>query len=74
MLKDFCDFIYQGNGIDLEIGVISGTSFTAIVNKLLGDMFVPLIGAMMGGINIGGMGIQVGDTCICCLIRLMLIS
>ena len=48
MLKDFPDFIYRGNGIDLAIGVIMGASFTAIVNSMLGDIFLALIDAIMG--------------------------
>jgi large conductance mechanosensitive channel len=49
MLKDFRDFIYRDNVIDLAIGVIMGASFTAIINSPVGDMFMSLIGARLGG-------------------------
>lgn len=48
MLKDFRDFISQGSVINLAIGVILGAAFTAIVNSLVEDMFMPLIGALLG--------------------------
>jgi len=52
MLKDFRDFIYRDNVIDLAIGVIMGASFTAIINSPVGDMFMSLIGARLGGESI----------------------
>jgi large conductance mechanosensitive channel len=61
MLKDFRDFLYRGNVIDLAIGVIIGAAFTAIINSLVGDMFMPLIGAVLGGINFEGLSFQVGE-------------
>jgi large conductance mechanosensitive channel len=64
MLKDFRDFISRGNVIDLAIGVVMGASFTAIINSLVGDMFMPLIGALMGGINFEELAFQVGDASI----------
>lgn len=47
MFKDFREFISRGSVIDLAIGVIMGASFTAIVNSIVGDMFMPLIGALL---------------------------
>ena len=64
MLKDFRDFISRGNVIDLAIGVVMGASFTAIVNSLVQDMFMPLIGALMGGVNFEDLAFQVGDASI----------
>ena len=64
MLKDFRDFISRGSVINLAIGVILGAAFTAIVNSLVEDMFVPLIGALLGGIDFESLAFQVGEASI----------
>ena len=46
---EFKEFISRGNVIDLAVGVIIGTAFTAIVNSLVKDMVMPLIGWMLSG-------------------------
>ena len=50
-IAEFKEFISRGNVIDLAVGVIIGSAFTAIVNSLVNDMVMPLIGWMFGGIN-----------------------
>lgn len=64
MLKDFREFISQGNVIDLAIAVILGTAFTAIVNSLVVDIFMPLIGALLGGLDFESLAFQVGEASI----------
>ena len=64
MLKDFREFISRGSIIDLAIGVIMGAAFTAIINSMVGDMFMPLIGALLGGIHLEGLAFQVGEASI----------
>ncbi|MFK4810608.1 large conductance mechanosensitive channel protein MscL [Devosia sp. ZW T5_3] len=51
MLKEFRDFAIKGNMIDLAIGVIIGAAFGAIVSSLVDDVFMPLIGLIIGGID-----------------------
>jgi large conductance mechanosensitive channel len=51
MLKEFRDFAMKGNVVDLAIGVIIGAAFGKIVESLVGDMFMPLIGAIAGGLD-----------------------
>jgi len=51
MLKQFKEFAVKGNAVDLAIGVIIGAAFGAIVNSLVGDVFMPLIGAVTGGLD-----------------------
>ena len=58
------EFIYRGSVIDLAIGVIMGAAFTSIVNSIVGDMFVLLIGALLGGIHLEGVAFQVGEASI----------
>jgi large conductance mechanosensitive channel len=46
MLKGFKDFILRGNAMDLAVGVVIGASFGAVVNALVKDLLMPLIGAV----------------------------
>lgn len=51
VLKEFRDFAIKGNMIDLAIGVIIGAAFGAIVSSVVDDIFMPLIGLIIGGID-----------------------
>jgi large conductance mechanosensitive channel len=51
MLKEFQAFAMRGNAIDLAIGVIIGAAFGKIVESLVGDIFMPVIGAVSGGLD-----------------------
>jgi large conductance mechanosensitive channel len=46
MLKEFREFALKGNVVDLAIGVIIGAAFGKIVDSMVGDMIMPLIGAL----------------------------
>ena len=48
MLKEFRDFAMRGNVVDLAIGVIIGAAFGKIVDSLVNDMIMPIIGALGG--------------------------
>ncbi|MCW5863886.1 MAG: large-conductance mechanosensitive channel protein MscL [Anaerolineae bacterium] len=61
MLKEFRDFINRGNVIDLAVAVILGGAFTAIVNSLVADIIMPIIGVLLGGIDFTSLAITVGD-------------
>ena len=50
-LGEFHDFIMRGNVVDLAVGIIIGAAFTAIVNSLVRDLFNPLIGLALGGVD-----------------------
>jgi large conductance mechanosensitive channel len=50
-VKEFKSFIMRGNVIDLAVGIIIGAAFTAIVGSLVTDIFNPLLGMLMGGID-----------------------
>jgi len=51
MLKEFRDFAMKGNVVDLAVAVIIGAAFGAIVNSLVGDIIMPVIGAITGGLD-----------------------
>lgn len=48
MLKEFRDFAMRGNVVDLAVGVIIGAAFGKIVDSLVNDIFMPVIGALGG--------------------------
>ena len=64
MLQEFKDFISRGNVIDLAVGVIIGAAFTAIVTSLVDDIFMPIIGVLLGGMDFDGLVINAGDAVI----------
>ena len=51
MLKEFREFAMKGNVVDLAVGVIIGAAFGNIVASLVGDVFMPIIGAVTGGLD-----------------------
>jgi large conductance mechanosensitive channel len=64
MLKEFRAFLQQGNVIDLAMAVIIGGAFGAIINSLVDDIFMPVIGILIGGIDFSGLSLQVGEAVI----------
>jgi large conductance mechanosensitive channel len=50
-IEEFRAFIMRGNVVDLAVGVIIGVAFTAVVNSLVKDIFTPVIGLLVGGID-----------------------
>ena len=51
MIKEFRDFIMRGNVIDLAVAVIMGAAFTSIVNSLVQDILMPILGLLTGGLD-----------------------
>ncbi len=51
MLKEFREFIARGNVMDMAVGIIMGAAFTAIVNSMVGDLIMPVIGVMTSGVD-----------------------
>ena len=54
-LKEFKEFALKGNMIDLAVGMIIGAAFTALVNKLVSDLVMPLISLITGKIDFENM-------------------
>lgn len=61
VLKKFKTFIARGNVIDLAVGVIIGSAFTAIVTSLTKNLINPLIGIFLGKIDLSGLVLTVGQ-------------
>jgi large conductance mechanosensitive channel len=51
MIKEFKEFALRGNVVDLAIGVIIGVAFNAIVQSVVADLFMPVVGAVTGGLD-----------------------
>jgi len=51
MLKDFRDFAVKGNVIDLAVAVIIGAAFGKIVDSLVKDIIMPVVGRVFGGLD-----------------------
>ncbi len=64
MFKEFKEFAMRGNVIDLAVGIIIGAAFGKIVSSLVGDVLMPVIGLIIGGINVSGLSFKIGDAVI----------
>ena len=51
MLKEFKEFAFKGNVLDMAIGVIIGGAFGKIVTSLVNDVFMPIISLLTGGVS-----------------------
>lgn len=60
-LRDFKDFAMRGNVIDLAVAVIIGAAFGKIVSSLVSGIIMPFIGLILGGIDISGKVLKIGD-------------
>lgn len=59
MIKDFKAFIMKGNVIDLAVAVIIGGAFGKIVTSMVNDIIMPIIGIILGKVNITGLKILI---------------
>ncbi len=50
-IGDFQAFIMRGNVVDLAVGIIIGAAFTGIVQSLVKDMIMPVVGILTGGVD-----------------------
>ena len=57
--SEFKEFISRGSVIDLAVGVIIGGAFTSIVNSLVNDVIMPIIGLLFGGIDFSDLKIVI---------------
>ncbi|MBN9138439.1 MULTISPECIES: large conductance mechanosensitive channel protein MscL [Phyllobacterium] len=58
MLKEFKEFALKGNMVDLAIGVIIGGAFGKLVDSIVNDILMPIIGLLTGGVDFSNMFIQ----------------
>jgi large conductance mechanosensitive channel len=60
LASEFKEFAMKGSVVDLAIGVIIGAAFGKIVSSLVGDMFMPVLGKAIGGINFSDLAVSLG--------------
>lgn len=60
MIKEFKEFISRGNVVDMAVGVIIGSAFTAIVTSLVTNIINPFIGLFIGKIDLSNLVWSIG--------------
>ena len=60
MGSEFKEFAVKGNVVDLAVGVIIGAAFGKIVASLVGDVIMPPLGMLIGGINFSDLAVNLG--------------
>jgi len=61
MIAEFKKFITRGNVIDMAVGIIIGTAFKEIINSLVKEIIMPLIGLFLGGISFVDLKIVIAE-------------
>ena len=59
MIQEFKTFISRGNVVDLAVGVVVGNAFKDIVNSLVDNIIMPIVGILIGGINFTTLSLRV---------------
>ncbi len=60
-LSEFKEFALKGNVVDLAVGVIIGGAFGKIVDSLVKDVVMPILGRLIGGVDFKHLYINLGD-------------
>ena len=61
MMKEFKEFAVKGNVMDLAVGVIIGAAFGKIVDSIVGDLIMPIVGAIFGKLDFSSLFIVLGN-------------
>jgi large conductance mechanosensitive channel len=61
MLSEFKEFAVKGNVVDMAVGVIIGAAFGKIVTSLVGDVIMPPIGVVLGGVDFSNLSIIIQE-------------
>jgi large conductance mechanosensitive channel len=59
MLKEFKEFAVKGNVVDMAVGIIIGAAFGKIVSSLVGDVVMPPIGVVLGGVDFSSLVVTI---------------
>ena len=58
---EFKEFAMKGSVVDLAVGVIIGVAFGKVVSSLVGDIFMPALGKLIGGVNFSDLAVSLGN-------------
>lgn len=61
MVQEFKEFAMKGSVIDLAVGVVIGGAFQGIVDSLVKDIIMPIVGILTGGYNFSALSYKVGE-------------
>lgn len=61
MMQEFKEFAVKGNAVDLAVGVIIGGAFGKIVDSVVADLFMPIIGAVIGKVDFSNLFVVLGS-------------
>ena len=61
MMKEFKEFAVKGNVMDLAVGVIIGAAFGKIVDSIVGDLIMPIVGAIFGKLDFSSLFVVLGN-------------
>lgn len=61
LLKEFKNFAFKGNMMDLAVGMIIGAAFTGLVNSVVGNLIMPIISIFTGGIDFNNIYLALND-------------
>ncbi len=64
IVKEFREFAMRGNVLDLAVGVIIGGAFGKIVTSLVSDVLMPMIGIILGQIDLSSLSFTIGQSSI----------
>ncbi|EAG8890461.1 large conductance mechanosensitive channel protein MscL [Listeria monocytogenes] len=64
MLVEFRDFALKGNVLDLAVAVVIGAAFGKIVSSLVDNIIMPLVGVLLGGLDVTDLSFKVGKSVI----------
>ena len=57
MVKEFKEFAMKGNVVDMAVGIIIGGAFGKIISSFVGDVLMPPIGLMLGGVDFSSLAL-----------------
>jgi large conductance mechanosensitive channel len=60
LMAEFKEFAMKGNVVDMAVGVVIGGAFGKIVSSFVGDVVMPLLGKLVGGVNFTDLAIDLG--------------
>lgn len=61
MIKEFKEFAVKGNVVDMAVGIIIGAAFGKIVSSFVGDVIMPPIGVLLGGVDFSSLAITLKE-------------
>jgi large conductance mechanosensitive channel len=61
MMKEFKEFAVKGNVVDMAVGIIIGAAFGKIVSSFVGDVIMPPIGVLLGGVDFSNLAFTVKE-------------